>query len=332
METNNKTVNAAITGTGMYLPEKILDNKYFEQIVDTSDEWIMTRTGIKERRMLEKGGTSILATNAVKDLLKNNNTNPEEIDVIIVCTITPDYSFPSTSCLVQNNIGAKNAWAFDLSAACSGFLFGLHTGASLIKAGYKKVVVVGADKMSDITDYTDRNTCVLFGDAGAAIMLEPTEDLEYGIQDAILKSDGSGKDYLIRKAGGSAMPTTVETLEQRLGFIHQEGKTVYKYAVSGMAGVALEIVERNNLTGDDIAHLVPHQANIRIIEATAKRVGIPMERVMLNIQKYGNTTAATIPLCLAEANKSGKLKKGEKLVLAAFGGGFTWGSILLTWS
>ncbi|MFA8341451.1 MAG: beta-ketoacyl-ACP synthase III [Rhodothermaceae bacterium] len=332
METNNKTVNATITGTGMYLPEKVLDNKYFEQIVDTSDEWIMTRTGIKERRMLEEGGTSVLATNAVNDLLKNTNTNPEEIDVIIVCTITPDYSFPSTSCLVQNNIGAKNAWAFDLSAACSGFLFGLQTGASLVKSGHKKVVVVGADKMSDIVDYTDRNTCVLFGDAGAAVMLEPTEDLEYGIHDSILKSDGSGKDYLIRKAGGSALPTSVETLEQRLGFVHQEGKTVYKYAVSGMAGVALEIVERNKLTGDDIAHLVPHQANIRIIEATAKRVGIPMERVMLNIQNYGNTTAATIPLCLAEANKAGKLKKGEKLVLAAFGGGFTWGSILLTWS
>lgn len=332
MENNNKRFNANITGTGMYLPEKVLDNKYFESIVDTTDEWIKTRTGISERRILEEGGTSVMATHAVNDLLKNTNTHPEDIDVIIVCTVTPDYSFPATACLVQSNIGAKNAWAFDLSAACSGFLFGLQTGAGLIQAGYKKVVVVGADKLSGLVDYTDRNTCVLFGDAAAAVLLEPNEDLSFGIQDTILKSDGSGKDYLIRKAGGSAMAITPETIEQKLGLIYQDGKSVYKFAVSGMANVAAEIVERNNLTGDDIKYLVPHQANIRIIEAAAKRVKIPMERVMLNIHKYGNTTAATIPLCLAEYNKEGKLQKGDKLVLTAFGGGFTWGSILLVWS
>lgn len=331
--TVQKKINAAITGVGMYVPEKVLDNKYFESIVDTSDEWIRTRTGISERRILEDGATSDLAANAIKDLLKTSNTSADDIDVIIVATVTPDMFFPSTACLVQDKIGAKNAWAFDLSAACSGFLFALQTGASLIEsARYKKVVVVGADKMSSITDYSDRNTCILFGDAGSAVLLEPTEDENFGIKDSILRVDGSGKDALHMLAGGSANPATEETVKNKMHYIYQDGKAVFKVAVKGMADVSVEIMEKNNLTSEDVAYLVPHQANLRIIDATRKRMGLEEEKVTINIDKYGNTTAATIPLCLTEFYRDGKIKKGDNLVLAAFGAGFTWGSLYLTWS
>lgn len=317
---------------GCIFLKKILDNKYFEEIVDTNDEWIMSRTGIKERRMLENGATSDLATGAVKDLLESTNTDAEEIDLIIVSTITPDMFFPSTAALVASNVGAKNAWGFDLSAACSGFLFGLQTGTSFIESGkYKKVIVIGADKMSSIVDYTDRNTCILFGDAGAAVLLEPTEDKDYGIKDSILHIDGVGKDFLHMKGGGSLNPATHQTVDDKLHYAFQDGKTVFKYAVKGMADVSVEIMEKNGLKSEDVNWLVPHQANLRIIAATAERMGIKKSQVTINIEKYGNTTAATIPLCLAEYYKAGKIKKGDNIVLAAFGAGFTWGSILLKW-
>jgi 3-oxoacyl-[acyl-carrier-protein] synthase-3 len=332
MQKKNRLYSAVITGVGMYVPEKVLDNKYFESIVDTNDEWIRTRTGIKERRILEEGGTSVLATKAVEDLLKSTNTNPLDVDVIIVATVTPDMFFPSTAALVQDNIGAKNAWGYDLSAACSGFLFAMQSGASLVESGqYKKVVVVGADKMSSIVDYTDRNTCLLFGDAGSAVLIEPSEDLSVGLQDSILRTDGSGKDALYMKAGGSLHPSSEETVKNREHFVYQDGKSVFKVAVKGMADVSAEIMEKNGLTGEDIAYLVPHQANLRIIDATARRMGIDSEKVTINIEKYGNTTAATIPLCLTEYYRDGKFKKGDNLILAAFGGGFTWGSIHLIW-
>ena len=326
-------INAAITAVGMYLPEKILDNKYFESIVDTTDEWIVTRTGIKERRLMENGATSDMAANAIKDLMKTSELKPDEIDVIIVATVTPDMFFPSTACLVQDKIGAKNAWGFDLSAACSGFLFALQTGANMIESGaYKKVVVVGADKMSSITDYTDRATCVLLGDGAAAVLLEPTEDLNYGIKDALLYTDGSGGKALYMKAGGSLHPTTHETIDKKWHYMYQDGRAVFKNAVKGMADAAYDIMQKNNLESKDIVYLVPHQANLRIIDATAKRMGIDKEKVIINIDKYGNTTAATIPLCLVEYYREGKLKKGDNLILAAFGAGYTWGSIYLTWS
>ncbi|MGK9475985.1 beta-ketoacyl-ACP synthase III [Melioribacter sp. OK-6-Me] len=333
MATQNNPINATITAVGMYVPDKVLDNKYFESIVDTSDEWIVTRTGIKERRILENGATSDLAVGAIQDLMKNTNLNPEEIDVIIIATVTPDMFFPATACLVQDKIGAKNAWGFDLSAACSGFLFALQTGAALIETGrYKKVLVVGADKMSSITDYSDRNTCILFGDAASAVLLEPTDDLSYGIKDSILRCDGSGKDSLYMKGGGSLMPASHETVDKKLHYIYQDGKAVFKVAVKGMADVSYEIMTRNNLKPEDIAYLVPHQANLRIISATAERMGLSQDKVMINIDRYGNTTAATIPLCLTEYYRNGKLKKGDNLILSAFGAGYTWGAIYLTWS
>lgn len=329
---SERKINAVITGVGMYVPEKVLDNKYFETIVDTTDEWILTRTGIKERRMLENGATSDLGAMAAKDLLSSTGISPEEIEVIIVATVTPDMFFPSTACLIQDKIGAKNAWGFDLSAACSGFLFALETGARLIESGsFKKVLIIGADKMTSITDYSDRNNCILFGDAGTAVLLEPTTDFSLGVLDRILHCDGSGKDTLNMKAGGSAMPPSEETVKNKLHYIYQEGKAVFKVAVVGMADVAVGIMKRNNLSSDDISYLVPHQANLRIIDATAKRMGLEPEKVMINIHKYGNTTAATIPLCLVEYYREGKIKKGDKLVLAAFGAGYTWGSILLSW-
>jgi len=325
-------VNAVITGVGMYVPDKVLDNKYFESIVDTNDEWITTRTGIKERRIIENGATSDLARFAVQDLIKSKNLNPEEIDCLIVATVTPDMFFPATACLVQERIGAKNAWGFDLSAACSGFLFALQTGASFIESGrYKKVIVVGADKMSSITDYSDRNNCILFGDAASAVLLEPNEDLKYGIKDSILHIDGSGKESLYMKGGGSLNPPSHETVDKKMHYIYQDGKAVFKVAVKGMADVAVEIMEKNGLKSEDIAYLVPHQANLRIISATAERMGIPKEKVTININKYGNTTAATIPLCIAEYYREGKIKKGDNLILAAFGAGYTWGSLYLTW-
>ena len=329
---SEKKVSAVITGVGMYVPEKVLDNAYFESIVDTTDEWIRTRTGISERRILENGATSNLAAEAAKDLLKSKNMKAEEIEVIIVATVTPDMFFPATACLVQEKIGANNAWGFDLSAACSGFLFAYQTGCSLIESGkYKKVLVIGADKMSSIVDYTDRNNCILFGDAGAAILLEPTNDTSIGYQDSLLRIDGSGKEILNMKGGGSLNPPSHETVDKGMHYIFQDGKTVFKFAVKGMAGISFDLMKKNGLKSEDIAYLVPHQANLRIINATAERMGLEKEKVMINIDRYGNTTAATIPLCLVEYYREGKLKKGDKIILAAFGAGYTWGSSYLVW-
>ena len=329
---STKKINATFTGVGMYVPEKVLDNAQLESMVNTSNDWIVSRTGIKERRILEKGGTSDLATGALKDLMEKHNLLAEEIDVIIVATVTPDMFFPATACLVQDNVKAKNAWGFDLSAACSGFLFAFQTGCSLIESGrYKKVVVIGADKMSSITDYTDRNTCILFGDASAAVLIEPTEDSSIGFKDALLHCDGQGKDYLYMKGGGSLNPTTHETVDNKMHFLFQDGKPVFKAAVVGMADISYELMQKNNLTGEDVAYLVPHQANLRIIDATAQRMGVGKDKVMINIDKYGNTTAATIPLCLVEYYRAGKIKKGDNLILSAFGAGYTWGAAYLTW-
>ncbi len=325
-------ITAAITAVGGYVPEDKLTNADLEKIVDTNDEWIRTRTGISERRILkgEGKGSSDLAAPAIQELLRKRNIDATEIDCIICATVTPDMVFPATANIIAHKIGAINAFGFDLNAACSGFLYALTTGASFIESGrYKKVIVVGADKMSAIVDYTDRNTCVLFGDAAGAVLLEPSVD-ENGILDSLLKSDGIGKDFLHMKAGGSVKPASVESVLAREHYAYQEGKTVFKFAVKGMADVSAELLEKNNLTGDDIAWLVPHQANLRIIDATADRMGLSKEKVMINIQKYGNTTAATIPLCLWEWES--QLKKGDNLVLAAFGGGFTWGATWVKWA
>jgi 3-oxoacyl-[acyl-carrier-protein] synthase-3 len=330
---SEKRYNAMITGVGMYTPDKVLDNKYFESIVETNDEWIKSRTGISERRILENGATSDLAAGAALDLFEKHNVNPEDIDAIIVATVTPDMFFPATACLVQSKIGAKNAWGFDLSAACSGFLFALQTGASLVESGrFKKVLVIGADKMSSIVDYTDRNICILFGDAGSAVLLEPTEDKSLGVQDSILRVDGSGKDALYMLGGGSLNPASHETVDKKWHNIFQDGKAVFKVAVKGMADVSAELMVKSNLKSEDIAYLVPHQANLRIIDATAQRMGISKDKVMINIDKYGNTTAATIPLCLTEYYRDGKVKKGDNLILSAFGAGYTWGAIHVVWS
>lgn len=329
----NKKFNAIVTAVGMYVPEKILDNKYFEKIVETNDEWIITRTGIRERRILENGATSDLATLAAKDLFEKHNINKDEIDALIVATVTPDMFFPATATLVQHNLGLKNVWGFDLSAACSGFLFAFQTGAALIESGrYKKVLVIGADKMSSIVDYTDRNTCILFGDAGSAFLLEPTEDLNFGLKNSILRIDGSGKDYLHMLGGGSLNPSTHETVDKRWHYIYQDGKAVFKVAVKGMADVSVEVMEMSGLKSEDVAYLVPHQANMRIIDATAERMGVTRDKVMINIDKYGNTTAATIPSCITEYYRAGKLKKGDNLILAAFGAGYTWGASHLVWA
>lgn len=325
-------ITAAITAVGGYVPEDKLTNADLEKMVDTNDEWIRTRTGIEERRILKTAGlaTSDMVVPAVKELLHKRGIEATEIDCLIVATVTPDMMFPSTANLACHKLGAKNAWGFDLLAACSGFLFALTTGASLIESGRcKKVVVVGADKMSSIIDYSDRNTCVLFGDGAGAVLLEPNHD-GFGVLDSILKTDGAGGQFLNMKAGGSLRPASIETVANKEHFAFQEGQSVFKFAVKGMADVAAELMERNNLTGDDIAWLVPHQANKRIIDATANRMGLSPEKVMLNIQRYGNTTAATIPLCLWEWKKD--LNKGDKIVLAAFGGGFTWGATLVKWS
>ncbi|MBS1627884.1 MAG: ketoacyl-ACP synthase III [Bacteroidetes bacterium] len=325
-------ITAAITAVGGYVPETKLTNADLEKMVETNDEWIRTRTGISERRILKEPGkaSSDLGTGAVMDIIQKKNLDPKEIDCIICATVTPDMLFPATANIISYNVGANNAFGFDLNAACSGFLFALTTGASFIESGrYKKVIVVGADKMSSIVDYTDRTTCVLFGDASGAVLLEPSTD-ENGILDSLLKSDGVGKNYLYQKAGGSLNPASIETVTRKEHFIFQDGQPVFKYAVKGMADVSAELLERNNLTGNDIAWLVPHQANLRIIDATANRMGLTKEKVMINIQKYGNTTAATIPLCLWEWEK--QLHKGDKIVLAAFGGGFTWGATLIKWA
>lgn len=324
-------ITAAITAVGGYVPEDRLTNADLEKMVETNDEWIRTRTGIEERRILKTPGlaTSDMVVPAVKELLTKRGMDALEIDCMIVATVTPDMMFPSTANLACHKLGAKNAFGFDLLAACSGFLYALTTGAALIESGrYKKVVVVGADKMSSIIDYSDRNTCILFGDGAGAVLLEPNHN-GFGVLDSILRSDGAGGEFLNMKAGGSLRPASIETVTSRQHFAYQEGQSVFKFAVKGMADVSAELLERNNLTGDDIAWLVPHQANKRIIDATANRIGLKPEKVMLNIQRYGNTTAATIPLCLWEWKK--QLNKGDLLVLAAFGGGFTWGATLIKW-
>ena len=325
-------IHAAITAVNGYVPEYVLTNKELETMVDTNDEWIVSRTGIKERRILKGEGlaTSDLAVPAVKGLLEKRGITAEDIDLIIFCTSTPDMLFPATANILADKIGAKNAWGYDLQAACSGFLFGLTTGSQFIESGkHQKVLVVGADKMSSVVNYADRNTCILFGDGCGAVLLEPNTEGN-GIQDTILKTDGSGGQYLNIKGGGSLNPASHETVEAGLHYAYQEGKTVFKFAVTNMADVAHEIMVRNQLTADDIAWLVPHQANKRIIDATAERAGLPEEKVMVNIHKYGNTTSGTIPLCLWEWES--QLKKGDNLILAAFGGGFTWGSVYLKWA
>lgn len=323
-------ITAAITGVQGYLPDYILTNEELSKIVDTSDEWITSRTGIKERRIMKDGASSDMAVGAVEGLLKKTNTRPEEIDLVILATVTPDYPFPSTANVLCDKVGMKNAWGYDLIAACSGFIYGLATGSQFIETGrYKKVIVVGVDKMSSIIDYEDRTTCIIFGDGAGAVLLEPnTEGL--GVQDFILKSDGSGREYLVQPGGGSLNPASIETIERRMHFVRQEGKQVFKFAVTNMAEVSAEIMEKNNLTSESVDWLVPHQANLRIIDATAKRMGLPEEKVMINIQKYGNTTAGTLPLCLWDYEK--QLKKGDTLILSAFGGGFTWGSVYLKWA
>ena len=329
---SSRKIRASITGVYGYVPEYILSNRELEKLVETSDEWIITRTGIKERRILkgDMKGTSIIGTKCVEGLLEKTNTKAEEIDLIICATVTPDMFFPSTANLIANNIGAKDSYGFDLSAACSGFLYALTTGTQFIESGlHKKVIVIGADKMSSIIDYTDRKNCVLFGDGGGAVLLEPSKD-DTGIQDHILKSDGSGGDMLCLKAGGSLRPASLETIKNKEHYIYQEGSSVFKFAVTNMADISEEIMLKNNLTSEDISYLVPHQANKRIIDATANRMGVGPEKVLLNIEKYGNTTAGTIPLCLWDFEKS--FKKGDNLILAAFGGGFTWGSLYLKWS
>jgi 3-oxoacyl-[acyl-carrier-protein] synthase III len=324
---------ATISAIGHYVPDKIITNADLEKMVETNDEWIRTRTGIRERHVLERGATSDMIVPAVQQVLANRGIQASEIDLIIVATITPDMMLPSTACIVQEKIGAKKAWAFDLNAACSGFLYALSVGAQFIETGmYSKVIVVGADKMTSITDYTDRNTCVLFGDAAGAVLLEPTEEKEFGILDQCLYSDGSGGKYLYMKGGGSLHPASHETIDQKMHYVYQDGKTVFKSAVVGMADVAAEIMERNHLKGEEIAWLVPHQANLRIIDATAHRMEIDHSKVMINIERFGNTTAATIPLCLFEWWQAGKLQRGQKVVLAAFGAGYTWGAMLLNWS
>ena len=325
-------INAAITAVGGYVPETKLTNADLEKMVETTDEWIRTRTGVEERRILKEPGkgSSDLAVPAVLQLCEKRGISPEDIDCLICATVTPDMVFPATANIICDKIGAKNAWGFDLGAACSGFLYALTTGAALVESRrYKKVVVVGVDKMSSIIDYSDRQTCIIFGDGAGAVLLEPNHD-GYGVLDSILKSDGSGRQYLHLKAGGSVKPSTAETVANKEHFVYQEGQAVFKFAVKGMADVSAELLDRNNLTGDDIAWLVPHQANKRIIDATADRMGLSHDKVMLNIQRFGNTTAATLPLCLWEWKQ--QLNKGDNIVLAAFGGGFTWGATLLKWA
>ena len=325
-------ITAAITGIQGYVPPDLLTNADLEKMVDTNDEWIKSRTGISERHILkgEGLGTSDMGVEAVKGLLAKKNLQPSDIDLLICATVTPDHQFPATANIICDKIGAKNCWAFDVNAACSGFIYALSTASQFIETGkYKRVVVVGADKMSSIVDYTDRTTCVLFGDGSGAVLLEPSVD-ETGIKDFILKSDGNGRHYLHQKAGGSVKPASHASVDAREHFVFQDGQPVFKAAVVSMADVSAEIMEKNGLSADDVAYLVPHQANLRIIDATARRMGVGPDKVMVNIERYGNTTSGTIPLCLWEWEK--KLKKGDNLILAAFGGGFTWGAVWVKWS
>lgn len=325
-------ITAAITAVGAYVPEYVLTNKILETMVDTNDEWITTRTGIKERRILKKEGegTSYLAIKAAEDLIAKKNLDPKEIDMVIVATATPDMPVASTAVYTASKIGATNAFAFDLQAACSSFLYGMSTAASYIQSGrYKKVLLIGADKMSSIIDYKDRATCIIFGDGAGAVLFEPNEE-GLGLQDEYLRSDGVGREFLKIDAGGSILPASTETIENNQHTVFQDGKTVFKFAVSNMADVSAKIMEDNNLTNEDVQWLVPHQANKRIIDATARRMGVDESKVMVNIQRYGNTTSGTLPLCLHDYEK--QLKKGDNLVFAAFGGGFTWGAIYLKWA
>ena len=326
-------MNATVTATAHSVPDKIMTNSHLEAIVDTSDEWIRTRTGIVQRHVVDESeATSDISTEIAKNLLAKRGIGPEEIDVIIVGTVTPDHFTPSTAAIVQKNINAKNAWGFDLSAACSGFLYGLVTGANFIKSGqHKKVMVIGVDTMTSILDFQDRDTCVIFGDGGGGVILEPTNH-NYGIIDSIMRMDGSGGDYLIVPGGGSRIPATIDSVKNRKHYIKQDGKTVFKHAVKGMAEVSEKILSNNNLTGKDVALFIPHQANKRIIDAAAERCGIPKDRVLINIDKFGNTTAGTIPIALDEAVNSGRIQEGEYVLLSAFGAGFTWGSILMKWN
>ena len=323
---------AAITAVGAYVPEYVLTNKELETMVDTNDEWITSRTGIKERHILkEEGkGTSYLAIRAAQNLMEKSGLNPEDIDLVIVASATPDMPVAATATYVASEIGAKNAFSYDLQAACSSFLYGMSTAAAYIESGrYKKVLLIGADKMSSIIDYTDRTTCIIFGDGAGAVLFEPSEE-GYGLQDEFLRSDGIGREFLKIEAGGSILPASEETVRNKKHYVYQDGKNVFKYAVSNMADVAARIMERNDLSREDVQWLVPHQANKRIIDATANRMGVEPEKVMVNIHKYGNTTSATLPLLLADYEK--QLKKGDNLIFAAFGGGFTWGSIYLKWA
>lgn len=326
-----KKITAAITGVHGYLPEKILSNKDLEKMVDTSDEWIVSRTGIKTRHILEDGkGTSDMGAEAVKSLLKKKGIAPEEIDLLICATITPDFPFPATANIISDKVGLVNAWSFDINAACSGFIYALITGSQFIETGkYKKVIVIGADKMSSIIDYEDRSTCIIFGDGGGAVLLEPNEE-GFGVIDSVLHSDGDGRKYLHMPGGGSVNPASKKTVENKMHYVQQDGQPVFKAAVKNMADVSVHIMEKNNLTADDVSWLAPHQANLRIIDATANRMGLSKEKVMINIQKYGNTTAGTLPLCLWDWES--QLKKGDNIILSAFGGGFTWGAIYLKWA
>ncbi len=327
-------MRAIITGVGHYVPDKILSNSDLEKIVDTNDEWITTRTGIKERRILDKEkGTSYMATRAAQVVLDETQTSPDELDLILLATVTPDMPVPSAASFIQKNLGASNSWGFDINGGCTGFMCALATGSQFIESGrHKKVLVIGADKMSAITDYEDRTTCVLFGDAAGAVLLEASTEDDLGIKDFLMHLDGSGAGSLKIEAGGSLHPASRETVDHRQHYIFQDGKAVFKHAVTGMADVSAKIIEKNKLTNKDIAFFIPHQANYRIIDAAAKKMGLDPDRVIININKYGNTTAATIPLAMSETYRAKKLKKGDWVVMAAFGAGYTWGSVLMRWA
>lgn len=327
-------MRAIITGIGHYVPDKILKNSDLEKMVDTSDEWITARTGIKERRILDKEkGTSYMATKAAQVVLEETQTSPDELDLILLATVTPDMPVPSAASFIQKNLGASNSWGFDINGGCTGFICALATGAQFIESGrHKKVLVIGADKMSAIINYEDRATCVLFGDGAGAILLESSAENDMGIKDFILHLDGAGAEFLTVNGGGSLHPASRETVDRKMHYVYQDGKTVFKHAVTGMTDVTAKIVERNGLTGKDIQFFIPHQANYRIIDATAKKIGLAPDQVVININKYGNTTAATIPLAMSETYRAHKLKKGDWVVMAAFGAGFTWGSMLLRWA
>ena len=326
-------MKAKITATAKYLPKKTLTNNDLEKMVDTTNEWILSRTGIEKRHLVEEGeATSDICKNVAKELLKKSNKSPEEIDLILVATSTPDYPVVSTAALVQDKIGATNAWGYDIVAACTGFVYAMETGAKFVESGkYKNVIVIGADTMSSIIDYTDRNTCVIFGDGGGGVLLEPSDD-DSGVLDSLLYADGSGYQYLTVPAGGSLNPTSKATVDKGMHYVFQDGKTVFKFAVKNMAEASKEILDKNDLTGKDVKLFIPHQANKRIIDAAADRCGLQSEQVLVNINKYGNTTAGTIPIALDDAVEEKMLNKGDILLFAAFGGGFTWGSMLIKWA